>query len=208
MTAVLLALAVWSWGMAHRPPRRRPDDDHPPHQRGNDEVRLPRRPGTDWARFLDTVAARVRGGTSLRTAFADAQRDHPVQGSAIRADARLDDLGTAHTTDPDEAVVVQVLSTAARLGGATAATVQAGASILRERRGAREEAAAHGAQARLSARVLTLVPLVFAAWSFAASASFRRALATPAGMGAVLAGLGCNLVGWWWMRRIVRGAVP
>jgi tight adherence protein B len=116
-------------------------------------------------------------------------------------------LDTAHTTDPDEAVALQVLSTASKLGGATASAVQAGASILRERRGARDEARAHSAQARLSARVLTLVPLAFAAWSFAASASFRSALATPAGMLAVLAGLGCNLVGWWWMRRIVRGAV-
>ncbi len=103
----------------------------------------------------------------------------------------------------DEAVVVQVLGAAAELGGPVAATLDAGASLLRERVAAREEALAHSAQARLSARVLTAVPVAFAAWSAVGSGSFRAAVLTPAGTAAVALGGALNLAGWWWMRRVV-----
>ena len=67
----------------------------------------------------------------------------------------------------------------------------------------RAEARAHSAQARLSARVLTLVPVGFAGWSVVASTTFRRALFTPAGITSAALGLLTNAAGWWWMRRIV-----
>ena len=122
------------------------------------------------------------------------------------ADPRTDLLRPPGTTDAGEAVVWQALAAAAAFGGATAATVQAGANLLRERAAVRAEAEAHSAQARLSARVLTAVPLAFAGWSATASATFRRALASPPGVAAASAGLCLNLLGWWWMRRIVRAA--
>jgi tight adherence protein B len=204
MTALALAVAVWAWGMAHRPPRRTPAPSSAvdtPHRRRHAE-------NIDWARFLDAVAARVRGGTHLRIAFAEAQRELPHTASALGPHHRFDDLERLSPSDPDEAVVVQVVTAASRWGGSTAATVQSGASMLRERAAARHEAAAHSAQARLSARVLTLVPLVFATWSFAASAAFRHAVGTTAGLVAITTGLVCNLLGWWWMRHIVRSATP
>jgi Flp pilus assembly protein TadB len=84
--------------------------------------------------------------------------------------------------------------------------VQTGANMLRERAAVRAEAAAHAAQARLSARVLTVVPIGFAAWSATASHAFRRAVATPAGVTSAALGIVVNLVGWWWMHHIVRRA--
>jgi len=201
MSAVLLAMACWAWGAAHRPPRRRAEgpDDRP--RRGTRR----RRPatGADWARLLDLVAAHVRGGDSLRVALAAAQHELPLSGTVVTPSTRLEDLETAATRDADEAVVVHVVGTAARLGGVAAATLHAGAAVLRERAAVRDDAAAHSAQARLSARVLTAVPLVFAAWGCLASAAFRHALATPAGATLVGTGLACNVLGWWWMRRIV-----
>jgi len=199
MTALALAIAVWAWGMAHRPPRRT-TEDFPT----TTAPRRHRAANIDWARFLDAIAARVRGGTHLRLAFAEAQQELPHTASVLGPQRRFDDLERLAPSDPDEAVVVQVVAAASRWGGSTAAIVQSGAAMLRERAAARHEAAAHSAQARLSARVLTLVPLVFAVWSFAASAAFRHAVATPAGLVAITSGLLCNLIGWWWMRCIVR----
>ena len=208
MTALLLALAVWSWGMAHRPPRRRPSLDAP----HSPVARAPRRQRTvaaDWARFLDTVAARVRGGSSLRVAFTDAQRDHPAQGHAIGVDIAprrpASPRGRPTRTKPSRCRCcppppssVAQQRPRCRPGRASCASVAAHATRLRH------TARRHGSAPACS----PLVPLVFAAWSFAASASFRRALATPPGMLAVLAGLVCNVLGWCWMRRIVRRALP
>jgi tight adherence protein B len=124
----------------------------------------------------------------------------------VQREATLDHIVAGSDVSGDEAVVVHVLATAARLGGPMAATVQSGAALLRERAAVREEARAHSAQARLSARVLTVVPMSFAAWSYAASSSFRHAVATPAGSASIAAGVAFNVVGWWWMRHIVREA--
>ena len=173
----------------------------------------------EWATVLDAAAAEVRSGASLTTAWQEAQRRHPCVGTVIGAGHRAGTgvrggVGARGPGTPgvkrrpvvvpaDEAVVVQVLGAAAELGGPVAATLDAGASLLRERVAAREEALAHSAQARLSARVLTAVPVAFAAWSAVGSASFRAAVLTPAGTAAVALGGALNLAGWWWMRRVV-----
>jgi tight adherence protein B len=107
------------------------------------------------------------------------------------------------TLDPDGAVAAQALA-AATLGGSAAAALDHAAAVLRERRAVRHERIAQAAMARLSARVLTVVPLVFAAWAATSSRTTRRAyLDSPLGFGAALLGVTLNLSGWWWMRRIV-----
>jgi len=64
------------------------------------------------------------------------------------------------------------------------------------------------AQARLSARVLTLLPVAFAGWGIATDSRVRAAYAMSPLPGACTAcGLLLDLAGWWWMRRLVRGAV-
>jgi Flp pilus assembly protein TadB len=79
--------------------------------------------------------------------------------------------------------------------------------VLRERRAARAERRAHGAQARLSARVLTVVPICFAAWSAVASERTRDVyLSSAAGGLSAAIGLALNLAGWRWMRRIIDAA--
>ena len=84
-----------------------------------------------------------------------------------------------------------------------ASTLDAASALLRERAAIRAEAHAYSAQARLSARVLTAVPLVFAAWSLGSSRSFRSAVLSQFGLASTAAGALCNLAGWWWMRQIV-----
>ena len=163
---------------------------------------------TAWAQFLDAAASEVRSGASLAESWRGAARRHPVTGSAVSPHRTLAAALDRTTDDRDEAVVLQVAGAAAALGGPVAATLDAGAALLRERAAARADALAHSAQARLSARVMTAVPLVFAAWSAVSSASFRGAVASPVGAASIVLGAGLNTVGWRWMRAVVDRATP
>lgn len=146
-----------------------------------------------WADLLSTVAAEVRTGSSPAAAHAHALQAAPWC------------VHSAHPGD-DERVVLQALHATRALGGPVAATLDAAAALLRERLAVRAEALSHSAQARLSARVLTVVPLAFCAWNLAASASFRAAWLGPAGRVCAVLGVACNALGWWWMRRIINRA--
>ena len=162
--------------------------------------------GDRWAVLLDTMAADVRGGASLTVAFTQATARHGLHGQTLTPSSRLTDVPDATSPDPDETVVLQVVSASLALGGPVAATLDTGAALLRERSTARAEAHAHSAQARLSARVLTAVPLTFASWSVLASPSFRTALTSTPGLVSALVGGTLNLAGWWWMKRVVAKA--
>ncbi len=112
-----------------------------------------------------------------------------------------------HRPDTDLAVVKQSIAGTLELGVPVATTLHHGAALLRERAAQRAEARAHSAQARLSAKVLTAVPLVFALWSASSSPTFGQALISPVGLVAASAGLLSNAIGWWWMRSIVDKAM-
>ena len=169
--------------------------------------RRTRPPGPDqWAQWLDAVAAHVRGGASLAAAVHAAHEQRPCIGRHVAPGVPLHSIVEARPDDPHEGVVTQVLAVAAALGGAVAATVQAGAALLRERAAVAAEAQAHAAQARLSARVLTAVPVVFAVWNLATSAAYRRAALTPVGGAAIVLGVVLSIAGWWWMRHLVHRA--
>ena len=176
------------------------DDDHIRADRSVWRRRTPRATATEWAAFLDTTSTEVRSGSSLIAALAHARSRHPTLAARV--------FSFDGNADPDLAVVAQSVSTALELGGPVAATLHHGAALLRERAAQRAEAMAYSAQARLSAKVLTAVPLVFTVWSATTSATLRRAITGSTGLTAALAGLACNAVGWWWMRRIIARATP
>ena len=155
---------------------------------------------SEWAEFLDTTSTEVRSGSSLIAALAHSRLRHPTLAARV--------FSFDGNSDPDLAVVAQSVSAALELGGPVAATLHHGAALLRERAAQRAEAIAYSAQARLSGKVLTAVPLVFAAWSAVTSVTFRQAISSSTGLTAATAGLTCNAVGWWWMRRIVSRATP
>lgn len=151
-----------------------------------------------WAELLDHVAAEVRAGRSLAAAL-----DHAVHltGAPTPQPAQSAAQPAAQPADSDEAVVVASLAMAGAIGGPVAATLQQGASVLRERVALRAEAAVHAAQSRLSARVLTLLPIAVAALGTCTSQSFRAALGSVAGTACAAVGLALNGIGWRWMRR-------
>lgn len=162
----------------------------------------------DYASMLDAIARQVRSGSSLTAAIVDeVDGSSPlaaISGPLSAGGSLVDVLAEVVPSNPDLALAVQALSATAHLGGPIAATLDEAAAVLRERAAARAERRAHASQARLSARVLTIVPLGFAAWSAVASHSTRQIyISTFAGGICASSGLALNVLGWQWMRRII-----
>jgi Flp pilus assembly protein TadB len=184
---------------------------HPPRGARASDCRRHSRlrpPPTDYAALLDAIARQVRSGSSLANAAIDEiDPTSPLvdvvdQVAAGRSFA--DALAAIAPRQADLALTVQALSATAHLGGPIAATLDEGAAVLRERAAARAERRAHASQARLSARVLTVVPLAFAAWSALASQRTRDIYVTTVTGGVcAVCGLALNLVGWRWIKRII-----
>ena len=171
-------------------------------------TRRSRRSTCAYAPLLDAIARQVRTGASLTSAIVDeADGSSPFDEVASRLAAGVSlsqALALIEPQDSDLALTVQALSAAAHLGGPIAATLDEAAAVLRERASARAERRAQGAQARLSARVLTIVPVGFAAWSIVASQRTRDVyVSSLAGGICALCGLALNLAGWRWMQRII-----
>ena len=162
----------------------------------------------DYAAMLDAIARQVRSGSSLTSAVLDEIGPGTPLSSVVDrltdGHSLVDALAAVVSPDPDSALTVQALLATAHLGGPVAATLDEAATVLRERAAARAERQAHGSQARLSARVLTVVPVVFALWSALASQRTREVyLSTAAGAVSAVVGLALNVAGWQWMKRII-----
>lgn len=170
--------------------------------------RSDRIPHPDYAALLEAIARQVRSGSSLTAAFVEeATTTSPLAlavGQVCAGASLVDALHDLAPGDADLAFTVRALAATARLGGPIAATLDEAAAVLRERAAARAERRAHGSQARLSARVLTVVPLGFGAWSALVSQQTRNVyLSSVAGATCAFCGLMLNLVGWQWMKRIL-----
>lgn len=159
----------------------------------------------DTLAFLHTAARELRTGSSHGVAVEQALRAAGASEPLLRG--RLGGAaGDVPSHRHEVAVAVQAVHRSAGLGHHPAAVFDRAAASLREQQALRAEQQAHTAQARLSARVLTVVPVAFAAFSAWSSSDVRRVLWSPAGAALVTVGLAVNLLGWWWMRRIVRRA--
>lgn len=176
---------------------------------------LPRtttRPPTarDVAAWCDEIARRVRSGSSLREAVAVLPTD-PVTEHATAAMRLALERGThlaeaaarAGDAGPHLRLALSVIATASRLGGPSAASIDRTAMLLRQRATDSDERATHAAQARLSAHVMTAVPLLMLAVLVTTDDDVRSVAASTTGAILVVTGLVLNAVGWWWMRRII-----
>jgi hypothetical protein len=100
------------------------------------------------------------------------------------------------------ATMSAVLAATASLGGAAAAPLDRFAVTMRQRASDDLERAAQSAQAKMSAKVLTAMPLGVLVLLLATDAGVRAIIASPAGGGVVALGLALNTLGALWMRRI------
>lgn len=163
---------------------------------------------------LDALARSLRSGASLRQAVLEVAGTTPgALGDELRRVATEVGDGVP-LPDALEAWVARrplhgVRLTAAALGlgaatgGASARAVDGLAATLRTNVAIAAEVRALSSQARLSAMVIALAPLGFTV--LAASADPRAAqflLRTPAGLLCLVAGLGLDVIGALWMRRL------
>jgi tight adherence protein B len=171
------------------------------------------RPMTDLdvAAWCDDLARQIRSGASLATAVRGCEA-HPriadVTGPMVARLSRGQSLSAAlrsTSADPASAIglAVKVLRSCAELGGPAASPLERLAATLRDRDAIRQEQGAHSAQARMSARVMTLVPVGMLALLAVTDPNVRRAIGTSPGLAAVTTGAILNVTGWWWMQRII-----
>lgn len=173
----------------------------------------------DW---VDGVARRLRAGDTLRAAVeaevpADAlvaELTRPIRAGLGRGQSLHEVLSlTAARLEagavPDRAhleLVLTALDTAGELGGSAATALERVGETLRLRAADLQERSANSAQARMSANVLTVVPLAVVAVLAATDPAVRRTVTTAVGATSIALGLLLNGAGAWWMRRII-GAV-
>ena len=173
-------------------------------------VRRARLSDDEVAAWCDDLARLVRSGSSLAAALRSAAPGPalaPIVAPIGLALDRGDSVAGAtqrvawHGASVD--LALNVVRACADLGGPAAQPLDRTAATLRARAADLAERQVHSAQARLSAMVLTLLPLVALALLLATSPASRAAVLGPSGVVCLGAGATLNATGWWWMRRII-----
>lgn len=162
---------------------------------------------------LHGLARALRTGRTLPDALHKVAADRDVAGEELRRAARrvrdgspvgeeIDRWATS-LAHRDADLVRAVVNTGAATGSALAASFERAALSLRERADLQREIAALTAQARASALLLTVAPVLFLAIMAIADARVI-AFAFTSGIGrlTVSCGIGLDLAGWFWMRRL------
>ena len=163
--------------------------------------------------LLEAVARSLRSGA----AFPIALREAAGSGSLAAADlavvladadrgrplAEALEKWVVRRPRPGVRLVVGALRVALASGGTPARAVDGVAATLRERAEVDREVRALATQARVSAVVITVAPLAFAALGVLGderTATFL--LRTPSGLACLVAGIALDGFGAWWMARI------
>ena len=165
---------------------------------------------------LEAVARGLRSGASLRQAIGEASAAVPgALGEDLTRIADEAERGVP-VTDALEAWVerrplpgvrlaVAALALGAETGGAQARAIDGVAATLRQRLAVGAEARALATQARASAAVIVVAPLVFCVLASAADPRLSGfLLGTPLGLVILAVGLALDAVGALWMARLTR----
>ena len=164
--------------------------------------------------FLDAIARDVRSGFSLASSFvqcSDQQRDdnhwsQPVAQQCLRGVVLADALVECAlpTWTPEIRFASRTLAVASAGGAGVAPALEHSASVLREQQGLMLDRDVQAAQAQLSTKVLTWLPIAVFAW-IAITDPIARSflLSTPVGMCCVATGITLNVAGRKWMSRVV-----
>lgn len=166
----------------------------------------------DVAEWCEALARSVRSGTSLHESVTStapntpAMTDHldPYRHRLARGDTLIDAVRPSQPpAGHDLRLALDVIGICSAVGGSAAAALDRTAVALRQRAADRSERRSQAAQARLSAHVLTVVPLAMLGLLLIVDVDVRTAVATPIGAAVVAGGLALNAAGWLWMRAVV-----
>ncbi len=149
---------------------------------------------------LHTALLRVAADPSVAGVPLQRVADRVRTGSAVEAEI---DRWAADLDHPDADLVRAVINTGAATGSALAASFDRAAASLQERADLQREIAALTAQARASALLLTVAPVVFLGLMASLDpAVLATAITTSGGRVALVGGVLLDLAGWVWMRRL------
>lgn len=173
----------------------------------------------DLADALEELARALRSGSSPRQALAevgpglattagsDLRRLHTQVERGLPLSLVLRRWSRWRSDVPEVRTAGVALAFAVETGGSAARAVDDVADAVRTQTELRGEVQALAAQARASAVVIGALPVGFLALATAADpATLGFLVGTGIGLVCAAAGLGLQVVGWWWMRRIVREA--
>ena len=162
--------------------------------------------------WCEALARAARSGSTLTEAIRDVDapsscRDaiDTVSLALARGRSVSTALDAVRSPSPHLTLALGVLHACAHHGGRPAEPLDRAAATLRARAMAAAERRTQSAQARLSAVVMTVLPVAMLGLLLATSATTRQAAATPLGMLVIGAGALLNVAGWRWMRRIIMG---
>jgi len=164
--------------------------------------------------FLDAIARDVRSGFSLASSFvqcSDQQSDdnhwsQPVAQQCLRGVVLADALVECAlpTWTPEIRFASRTLAVASAGGAGVAPALEHSASVLREQHALMLDRDVQAAQAQLSTKVLTWLPIAVFAWIAITDPIARMfLLSTPVGMCSVATGITLNVSGRKWMSRVV-----
>lgn len=171
--------------------------------------------------LLHDIARRLRSGYPAPLAFAEVLGSSTVSvGGAFAASMLaqgepLSDAVERWRSDVATLVgptvlddLVQVVALSARVGGLHASAVEVLADIASERLALEQETKAQASQAKASATVMTIAPLVFSAQLVLRDpAASRLLLHTPVGWMLIAVGMSFDGAAWLWIRRATSGRV-
>ena len=166
------------------------------------------------ATWCDDLARAVGSGATLPTAVATVEPPStcvPAVDSirlALARGAPLHDSCAPEDHPPALQVALTVIRACATQGGPAGEPLSRAAAILRGRAADAAERRTHSAQARLSAFVMTILPLCMLLLLVLTSGSVRRFVTTPLGLCVVASGAALNAIGWRWMRHLTNGGRP
>jgi Flp pilus assembly protein TadB len=167
----------------------------------------------DVAAWCDDIGRSLRSGSTLRQAvmtlpvdIATERATSPLRSGIERGLSVVEAIDRVGSDGPHLQLALGVIGSAGRIGGPSAAAIDCVATLLRQRAGDLEDRATNAAQARLSAHVMTVLPLLMLAVLATTDDDVRSGAASPVGTVCITGGLVLNAIGWWWMRHIVRSS--
>ena len=162
------------------------------------------------AGWCDALARALRGGATLRHALGTVpppDRVATLLAPALLALERGAPVATAlsqiESSSHDLDVVLVVMRACAEHGGPAAEPMDRAAATLRQRAALAGERRTNSAQARMSAFVMTCLPVAMLALLASTSGSVRGAATSSFGLAAIAFGVVLNVAGWGWMHRLI-----
>ena len=182
------------------------------------QLRIDISPVLDFAALCESLARATRSGASphdaLLVSLQRHQFHHPCWSALFDDVAALQScdssLATAReTVEPrsNDAQCLSLLESAMVHGNFVPSALDHASSVLRDRAACSAELAVAASQAQLSARLLSMLPLVLLGGAILVSSQFRSSLWSPIVLCPLFLGFILNRVGWRWISSLISRAV-